>query len=191
MILKLGLDDHMHCAIDAHNYPDTANPQDQIIRKLGPEYSALLQVVEQHIPRFHILEGHICSVPGRKRKYVHLIARGHEAIVSIILTKRQNEGFPSGRLFAASASGPVKLFEAHLKGMDVAGFETKGYFGYVVSDLGRGEVLHMANALAAPVRDTLDGTATPGTTKASNSIPSLSGYLAWICLRPNDQPLSR
>jgi len=37
-ILKLGVTDHLICAIKGHNYPELANPPDQIREKLGPRY---------------------------------------------------------------------------------------------------------------------------------------------------------
>jgi putative zinc finger protein len=45
-VLTLGVSDHLHCAIQAHNYPEVANPPDQLRQKLGPEYAGLLPVVE-------------------------------------------------------------------------------------------------------------------------------------------------
>ena len=163
-VLRLGVADHLHCAIHGHNYPEVPNPPDQIRQKLGPQYTGVLEVVEQKLPGFQVLEGHICSIPGSPRKYVHFIARGRGTILSVILTKREGEDLPPGRLLAADTSGGVNLYKTHLDGMDVAGFESASYLGFVVSDLGLNETLQIATALAPALRNSLDGS--PGTAKS-------------------------
>jgi anti-sigma factor (TIGR02949 family) len=155
-VLSLGAADHLHCAIQGHNYPEVPNPPDQVRQKLGPHYAGLLQVVEQRLPGFQVLEGHICSIPGSPRKYVHFIARGRGTILSVILTKREGESLPEGKFLVADASGGVNLYKAHLNRMDVVGFESKEYFGFVVSDLGQNEVLQIATALGPALRGALE-----------------------------------
>jgi hypothetical protein len=133
-----------------------------------------LQVVEQKLPGFQVLEGHICSIPGSPRKYVHFIARGRGTILSVILTKREGENLPPGRLFVADTSGGVNLYKTYLDGMDVAGFESASYFGFVVSDLGLNETLQIATALAPALRNSLDGGG--GTAKSEATPHHLLSY---------------
>jgi anti-sigma factor (TIGR02949 family) len=156
-ILLLGVSDHLHCAIKGHNYPEVANPPDLLRAKLGPRYEGLLQIVESRLPGFQVLEAHICTVPGSPRKYVHFIARGRGTILSVILTKRERESLPGGRFLVAKVAGGATLYKARLGGMDVAGFESKGYFGFVVSDLGQKEVMQIATGLAPALRKALNG----------------------------------
>ena len=158
-VLTLAVSDHLYCAIRRHNYPEVANPPDQLRHKLGPEYAGLLPVVEAKLSGFRVLEAHICSVPGSPRKYVHFIARGRGTILSVILTKREGESLPGGRFLVSEATGGVNLYKARLEDMDVAGFESNEYFGFVVSDLGQNEILHLAAAIAPPLRDALDRSA--------------------------------
>ena len=49
-VLALGVSDHLQCAIKGHNYPDIANPPEQLRQKLGPQYAGLLEVVQQKLP---------------------------------------------------------------------------------------------------------------------------------------------
>lgn len=154
-VLTLGVSDHLHCAIRHHNYPETANPPDQLRRKLGPKYASLLPVVEAKLPGFQVLEAHICSVARSPRKYVHFIARGRGTIVSVILTKREGEVLPGEKSLVAETSGGLNLFSASLEGMEAAGFETSEYFGFVVSDLGQRQVLQIATRLAPAIRNAL------------------------------------
>jgi anti-sigma factor (TIGR02949 family) len=155
-VLSLGVSDHLHCAIQSHNYPDVANPPDRLRQALGPSYAGLLPVVREQLPDFEILEAHICSVPGSPRKYVHFIARGRGKILSVILTGRDGKSLPEGRFLEAKTSGGVNLYNARMNGTDVAGFESGQYFGFVVADLGKEAVLQIATRLAPPVRDELD-----------------------------------
>jgi anti-sigma factor (TIGR02949 family) len=155
-VLALGVSDHLQCAIKGHNYPDIANPPEVLRKKLGPQYAGVLEAVRQNLPGFEILEAHICSVQGSPRKYVHFIARGHGTILSVILTR--SEGVHLEKAFFSGVSGSAKLYEAHLEGMNVAGFESKGYFGFVVSDLNRDTTMQIANELAPPLDAALEAT---------------------------------
>jgi len=155
-VLALGVSDHIQCAIKGHNYPDIANPPEQLRQKLGPQYAGLLDVVRQKLPGFEILEAHICSVKGSPRKYVHFITRGRGTILSVILTKREGEQLPNKKGVVSGNSGSVSLYEAHLEGMNAAGFESKEYFGFVVSDLSPETTVQIASELAPPLKAALD-----------------------------------
>jgi len=155
-VLALGVADHIQCAIKGHNYPDVAKPPAKLREQLGPQYAGLLEVVEQKLPGFEVLEAHICSVKGSPRQYVHFITRGRGTILSVILTRRDGEELPQGRGLMLRNSGGVRLYEAHLEGMNAAGFESKGYFGFVVSDLNEPAISQIASELAPSVKHALD-----------------------------------
>lgn len=155
-ILAIGVSDHVQCAIKGHNYPSVANPPEKLREKLGPQYAGLLEVVQQKLPGFEILEAHICSIPGSPRKYVHFITRGRGTILSVILTRRDGEHLPNGKSFVSVSSGSVDLYEAHLEGMNAAGFESNEYFGFVVSDLSQASIVQIASELAPPLKAALD-----------------------------------
>ena len=152
-ILKLGVSDHIFCAIQGHNYPEIANPPDQISEKLGARYAPLLQVVQQRLPGFEVVEGHICSTPGSDRKYVHFITRGHGTILSVILAQRDGAALPKDKLLLSEDS--LGIYQDHLSGMEIAGFESGQYFAFVVSDLNEKELLQLARGLAPALNETL------------------------------------
>ena len=154
-VLALGVSDHVQCAIKGHNYPEVANPPEVLRKKLGPQYAGLLDVVHQNLPGFEILEAHICSIPGSSRKYVHFITRGRGPILSVILTKNDGAHLPSGGAFRSVVAGHVNLYVAHEQGMNVAGFESRGYLGFVVSDLDTNTTLQIADQLAPPLNAAL------------------------------------
>ena len=153
-VLALGASDHIQCALKGHNYPEVANPPEVLRRKLGPQYAGLLDVVQQNLPGFEVLEAHICS-PGGSRKYVHFITRGRGTILSVILTRNDGEQLPSGGEFRSVALANVNLYEAREQGMNVAGFVSRGYFGFVVSDLDANLTLQIAGQLAPPLNAAL------------------------------------
>jgi len=159
--LSLGVSDHIQCAIKGHNYPEIANPPEVLRQKLGPQYAGALEVVQQNLPGFEVLEAHICSVQGSPRKYVHFIARGHGTILSVILTRREGEQLPQRAPLQSQAAGTGGLYEAHLEGMNVAGFESKAYLGFVVSDLDRNTTVQIASELAPPLKAALDASTGP------------------------------
>src|SRR5258707_6441878 len=157
-ILKLGVSDHLICAIKGHNYPEVANPPDQIRKKLGARYAPLLQVVQQRLPGFEVLEGHVCSIPGSDRKYIHFITRGHGTILSVIPTERRDAALPRDKLLLSADSGGLGIYQDHLSGMEIAGFESGQYFAFVVSDLNQAELQQLARGLAPALNETLHTT---------------------------------
>jgi len=154
-VLALGVSDHVQCAIKGHNYPEVANPPEVLRKKLGPQYAGLLDVVQQNLPGFEVLEAHICSIPGSSRKYVHFITRGRGTILSVILTRNDGAQLPSGGAFRSVVLGHVNLYEAHEQGMNVAGFQSRGYLGFVVSDLDTDTTLQIADQLVPPLNAAL------------------------------------
>jgi anti-sigma factor (TIGR02949 family) len=154
-VLAIGVADHVKCAIKGHNYPEVANPPEVLRKKLGPQYAGLLEVVHQNLPGFEVLEAHICSIPGSSRKYVHFITRGRGTILSVILTRNDGAQLPSGGAFRTVVAGHVNLYAAREQGMNVAGFESRGYLGFVVSDLDRNVTLQIADQLAPPLNAAL------------------------------------
>jgi anti-sigma factor (TIGR02949 family) len=171
-ILEIGVSDHIQCTIKGHNYPNVANPPDQLRRQLGPQYAGLLDVVQQKLPGFEVLEAHICSIPDSPRKYIHFITRGRGTLLSVILTRSDGAQFPHGKVFRSGDSASVNLYEAHLDGMNAAGFEAGGYLGFVVSDLTPAATLQLASALAPPMKAVLDAHAS-----ASLILPPLQSFL--------------
>ena len=154
-VLALGDSDHIQSAIKGHNYPEVANPPEVLRKKLGPQYAGLLDVVHQNLPGFEILEANICSIPGSSRKYVHFITRGRGTILSVILTKNDGAQLPGGGAFRTVVAGHVNLYEAHQEGMNVAGFESAGYLGFVVSDLDTNATSQIADQLVPPLNAAL------------------------------------
>src|SRR5260370_23390594 len=101
--------------------------------KGGARYGPLLQVVQQRLPGFELLEGHICSIPGSDRKYVHFITRGHGTILSVILTARNGAALPRDKLLLSAVSCGLRIYQHHLSGVPIAGFAFGQGFACIVS----------------------------------------------------------
>ena len=174
-VLGLGVSDHLECAIKGHNYPEVAHSPEELRARLGPQYAKLLPAVEQRLTGFQVLEAHICSVPGSPRQYVHMIARRSQTILSVVLTRREGESFPAGNFLVESAQSGVNVYQAHLQDMNVAGFATKEYFGFVASDLSQEGVLEIASAIAPPLRNALDGNVGTARVESPTNLPDIQG----------------
>ena len=83
-ILRIGLGDHVHCAVLRQG----AAPAHAPIDKLTGEYKDLLPVVRQHIPAdLPFVLAHKCEFQGRS--FVHLTFRAENGLLSLIITHKQ------------------------------------------------------------------------------------------------------
>ncbi len=121
-LMRVGLDDHLHCAIEGA-YPRQTNKA-EAISALGP-YSPMLQPVLDRFPGDTLVSAHRCTVNGRA--YVHFILRRDQTTISVILTRRgENDVLP--RMI-------IPVHENEMAGYSVASFPAGGYLGYVISTL--------------------------------------------------------
>lgn len=152
-ILKTGVGDHIHCAIDSQ-FAKQHSTLEEMSQKLGPEYVGLVSLANENVPaEFEIVVAHRCSFNGRK--FVHLILRNQETVLSLAITRKQGERFPLRGLQAALTVSGIPIYESRIQNMEVAGFETRDYLAFVVSDLGGKENSRIASSLAPAVRDFL------------------------------------
>jgi hypothetical protein len=97
----------------------------------------------------------------------------------VILTRREGAQFPAGKAFRSGESGSVNLYEAHLEGMNAAGFESAGYFGFVVSDLSPALTVQIASELAPPLKAALDAGSGSEARVDMDAFPWADGSRAW------------
>jgi hypothetical protein len=112
-----------------------------MVRSLGPQYADLLPKMRTHLPAgFRIREAHHCDYNGRR--YTHVIATNKSDVISLLITKRM-------------AGDPARSGSARAAPYSVAGFQTREYFIYLVSDLDSGENSAILNALIPEVSQTI------------------------------------
>jgi hypothetical protein len=149
-ILRVGLGDHIHCAVFRKAGPPAA--VEQMLQDLGP-YQGLLPVVKAAIPeRFRIIMAHQCSYHGRK--FVHFTMHDGTGLVSLVIARKQDGEILEALKPAMRASG-IPLYQAGADRWQVAGFEAGGYLAYVVSEMKGKTNLQVAADLAHPVREFL------------------------------------
>jgi putative zinc finger protein len=152
-ILKIGVGDHIHCAIDSQ-FAKRHFTLEEMSQKLGPEYIGLVSLAKEKVPaEFEIVVAHRCSFNGRK--FVHLILKNQETVLSLAITRKEGEAFPLSELRAALNVSGIPLYKSRIQNMEVAGFETRNYLAFVVSDLRERENSQIASNLVPAVRDFL------------------------------------
>ena len=152
-ILKIGLGDHVHCAL---HRDFSAGPRsfEQISNEMGPEFIKLAPVVKERVPQdYTLMVAHQCKFQGRA--FVHLILTNQKNILSVILTKKNAESFDQINVHAVLEASGVPLYQTRLQDLEVAGFETRDYLAYVVSGLPQEDNLRLASNLAPAVRNFL------------------------------------
>ncbi|MGH9762488.1 MAG: anti-sigma factor family protein [Blastocatellia bacterium] len=146
-LLSIGLDDHIHCALDEGSAWKHYSPE-EMTQKLGPDYAGLAPVVRANIPAgFEVVVAHRCLVDNRK--FVHLILRKDDKVISVSITKKSGDSF-NGLPSAANAAG-LALYQSNLAGSAVSAFETTDYLIFIVSNLPQDRNLTIAENLVTPV----------------------------------------
>jgi len=154
-VLKIGFDDHVFCAID-HQLANKQFTPEQMAEKLGPEYAGLVALVKERMPRdYTVAVGHRCHYQGRE--FIHLIMRNQNDVVSLVITRKNGEAFPTDGVAAIvqAAGGPI--YHAAWANQQVAGLETRDHLVFVVSNETSDANLQIAMSLAPSVRDLLAG----------------------------------
>jgi anti-sigma factor (TIGR02949 family) len=151
-ILKVGLGDHIHCAI-FRKYPKDPPPVEKMEAELGPAYARLLPVVRTAVPEgYKVIMAHRCSYAGRQ--FVHLTFEKEGGLLSLVVARKQTGESLDGLSPAAAASG-VRIYQSAAGRYQVAGFEAGNFFAYVVSELRNKENLQIAANVAPAVREFL------------------------------------
>jgi hypothetical protein len=155
-VLKVGLGDHVHCAI-FRKYPKDPPPVEKMESDLGPTYSGLLPVVHAAVPEgYRVIMAHQCSYA--KRKFIHLTLEKDGELLSLVIAKKQEGETLDGLAPATHASG-IPIYQSAAGRYQVAGFEAGNYFAYVVSEQKSNGNLQVAANMAASVHDFLVKTA--------------------------------
>jgi hypothetical protein len=151
-LLNIGVDDHVYCVVEHHDDREWSTSE-QMAAEMGPDYFGLVALVNSKLKDYRVSVAHRCEVNGRR--FVHVIFKNQERILSLVITQKGRDGFPVQDRIRGLDSSRVALHQAHLQGFEVVGFETKAHLAYVVSALDRQENLEIASDLAASVNDFL------------------------------------
>ncbi len=155
-LLRVGLIDHVHCAIVLKQWERFMSFADMKANTgrsaLGPEFIELVPAIQAKLgDDFKMVLGHRCTANGRR--YVHLILTGkNEAILSVVITeKREGESFTQAEAVAVINAVGIPIYRDQLGKYEIAGFESAKYLAYVVSNLDRQSNLNIASVVAPVV----------------------------------------
>ncbi len=96
-ILRIGLVDHVHCAILSERWKRFVSFDEMRANTgrsaLGPDFIDLVPVVQAKLGAdYKIVEGHRCV--ANHRQYIHLIVTGNkDTILSLVITEKKGESF--------------------------------------------------------------------------------------------------
>ena len=87
--------------------------------------------------------------------FIHLILTNQKTILSIVLTKKNDEAFDRSALATVLQGSGAPLYQARLRDQEIIGFETRDYLAFVVSGLPQEDHFQLASGLAPSVRNFL------------------------------------
>lgn len=151
--LGVGLGDHVHCAIKS-GFANQRFTFDEMSHHLGADYTGLTLLVKENVGAgFEVVVAHQCLFGGRR--FVHLILRRGEMILSLVITKKNGESFSNNDDVAMSPPSGAPLYHGRLQEFEIAAFETPSHFVFVVSNLQASDNLQVASKVAPSVRNFL------------------------------------
>jgi hypothetical protein len=151
-LLRVGLIDHVHCAILSQRWKRFVSFDEMKAstgrQALGSEFIGLVPAVEAKLgAEYKLIQGHRCV--ANHRQYVHLILTGNKgAIVSLVITEKNNESFSQSDAVAVMRASGIPIYRDRQGILEIAGFESDKYLAYVVSNLDQAANLNVASLMA-------------------------------------------
>ncbi len=154
-VLKIGFDNHVFCTID-HELANSEFTAEQMSEELGSGYAGLVALLREKMPPgYPVVVGHRCHYQGRE--FIHLIMRNQNDVVSLVITRKNGETFPTDGVAAiVQAATGVPIYQAAWANQQVAGMETRDHLVFVVSNKTNDTNMQIASGLAPSVRDFLE-----------------------------------
>jgi anti-sigma factor (TIGR02949 family) len=151
-IMRVGLAQHVHCGV-FREYPQDPPKLIDLAREEGAS-PALVNALESHTPEgCHVVMAHRCSYNGRT--FTHLIARGDDHLMSLLITRRDTGDAFEKDLKSVADEVNTPIFAAQSDAYSVAAFETPEYLVYLVSDFDAAENLKAMEAMTPSLRAAL------------------------------------
>ena len=158
-ILRVGLIDHVHCAILSQRWKQSVTFDEMKaasgLQALGAEFVDLVPAMQAKLgSEFKVVQGHRCT--ANHRHYVHFIFTGGKGtILSLVITEKNGESFSKADAVAVMNASGIPIYEDRQGILEIAGFESDRYLAYIVSNLDRAASLGIASQLAPMVHDHL------------------------------------
>jgi anti-sigma factor (TIGR02949 family) len=142
VIMRVGLGDHLHCALLRRR----SNRSKTAIDNLPAQFKEVLPIVRQRVPGdLPLVSAHECRY--HDRKFVHLTFGNNRSLLSLVIARKQD-----GELLGTG------IHTAGAQKFQVAAFESRDYLVYTVSDLPRQANLDILTAVAPALEKFLNRT---------------------------------
>jgi hypothetical protein len=157
-ILRIGLIDHVHCAILLERWKRLVSFDEMRGNTgrsaLGPDFIDLVPAVQSKLGAdYKIVEGHRCV--ANHRQYIHLIATGDkDTVLSLVITEKTDESFTptdAVEIMSGANASPIPIYRGRQGKYEVAGFESGKHLAFVISNLDRDSNLDFASVMAPVV----------------------------------------
>jgi hypothetical protein len=153
-VLRVGLGDHIHCAV-YRKYPEHPESLQKMIADLGPDFMPLLPVVRSKVPgNLQLVMAHRCSY--KHRRFVHFTFKNSDTLLSLVIAHKQEGEQLSGlELGQALMQSGIPIYRTEVQRFQIAAFDAGDYLAYVASDLSTGQNSQIAAALSPGVQSFL------------------------------------
>lgn len=150
-LLRVGLQDHIHCA-RFQSYPAQGPTLEALAAGLGPDFRDLVKIVHDHAPQgLQVIEAHRCEFGTRK--YIHVVARQGEQLLSLVITERGSGESLGNELKSVLSESGVNLYAANHADFQVAAFQTAHYLTYLISNVSPSENVNAMRAMTPALRE--------------------------------------
>lgn len=150
-LLRVGLQDHIHCA-RFQSYPAQGPTLEALAAGLGPDFRDLVKIVHDHAPQgLQVIEAHRCEFGTRK--YIHVVARHGEQLLSLVITERGSGESLGNELKSVLSESGVNLYAANHADFQLAAFETGHYLTYLISNVSPSENVGALRAMTPALRE--------------------------------------
>lgn len=146
-IMRVGLRDHIHCAV-FRKYPKVAPSLQEVAADLKPEHRGLIRAVRERVPvEYRVMMAHECRYQGRR--YLHLALKRDSKLLSVVVAVKQGgERLTDSGLVPALSQAGVLVYTSDVQRFRIAAFESRDHLVYVISDLPAEQNLEMMASLS-------------------------------------------
>ena len=142
-LVKVGLGDHIHCAV-FRKYPKDPPTPAEFVESIGPKYAELVRIVQHNTPPgYRMLLAHECHYRGRG--FIHLTLGAGDHLISLMITPRRT-----------SEALRAPLWQGSAESYQVAAFASPRFVVYVASDLSAGQNAALLAAMVPEVKTLLE-----------------------------------
>ena len=153
-ILRVGLGDHVHCAV-YRKYPERPESVQQMIVDLAPKFAGLLPIVRSRVPEnLPLVMAHRCTY--KHRLFVHFTFRNSDTLLSLVIAHKQDgEQLSGSELGQALTQSGIPIYRCEVQRFQIAAFDAGEYIAYVISDLSSSQNSQIAASLSPDLRSFL------------------------------------